>query len=384
MVVRRIPIRSQSPLNTSFGKFALSTLEKWHVPGVAIAVVDGDQTWSEGYGISSFPSTPVTPSTLFYAGSTTKAFTAAMMATLIADNDKYPHIQWTTPVSQLIREDFVLADEYLTQHITLEDILSHRTGLPRHDQAYGNNNMSRDTAVREIVRSIRHLPLTAELRTRFQYNNLMFVVAAHVIQSVTGEWLGDLLAREIWKPLGMEATFFSLEDALAADQDLARGYSYSYSDDDDDDEGQTEFKEVEWMPLNEISGAGSVITNVLDYAKWARSLMYKLPPLSQEVHKVIWEPRTLLPTDAEGPFTGPVAYALGWNTGVYQGYQFYEHTGGMNAFGAELILFPELKYAVTILGNTAVTSNFAAKKLAFQLIDDKLGVPAAKRFDWDA
>jgi CubicO group peptidase (beta-lactamase class C family) len=309
------------------------------------------------------------------------------MAQLVADNDKYPHIQWTTPVSQLIPEDFVLADEHATQHTTIEDTLSHRTGLPRHDQAYGNNNMSRDIAVREIVRSLRHLPLTAEPRTKFQYCNLMFVVASHVIQSVTGEWLGDLLAAKIWEPLGMKATFFSLQDAQAADEELARGYSYPYSDDDDDDsdEGgdEKEFREVEWMNLNEVSGAGSVITNVLDYAKWARSLLYKAPPLSPEIHKAIWEPRTLLPTDAEGPFTGPVAYALGWNTGVYQGYQFYEHTGGMNAFGAELILFPELKYAVTILGNTAVTSNFAAKQLAFHLIDEKLGVPPKRRFDWD-
>lgn len=243
--------------------------------------------------------------------------------------------------------------------------------------------MSRDIAVREIVRSLRHLPLTAEPRTRFQYCNLMFVVASHVIQSVTGEWLGDLLNRKIWAPLGMGETFFSLEDALAANSELARGYEYPYSD-DGDDKGDKKFKEVEWMPLNEVSGAGSVITNVLDYTKWARALMYKTGLLSSEVHKAIWEPRTLLPTDAEGSFTGPLAYALGWNTGVYQGHQFYEHTGGMNAFGAELILFPEIKYAVTILGNTAVTSNFAAKKVAFELIDDKLGVPAEKRFDWDA
>lgn len=321
---------------------------------------------------------------MFYAGSTTKAFTAAILATLVADNDNYPHIQWTTPVSKLIREDFVLADEYATQHITLEDILSHRTGLPRHDQAYGNNNMSRDIAVREIVRSLRHLPLTADQRTRFQYCNLMFVVASHVIQTVTGEWLGDLLKKQIWSPLGMEATFFSLEDAQAADEELARGYEYPYADEEDGEREDKEFEKVEWMPLNEVSGAGSVITTVLDYVKWARSLLYKAPPLSKEVHKAMWEPRTLLPTDVEGPFTGPVAYALGWNTGVYQGYQFYEHTGGMNAFGAELILFPELKYAVTILGNTAVTSNFAAKKLAFRLIDDKIGVLTEKRFDWDA
>ncbi|PYH98253.1 beta-lactamase/transpeptidase-like protein [Aspergillus ellipticus CBS 707.79] len=366
------------PLNSHFNKLVQDTLNQWHVPGIAIAVVDGDNTWTKvpnhppGYGIATFPSTPVTPTTLFYAGSTTKAFTAAIMAQLVEDNTTYPQVQWDTPISQLIRDDFVLADAHATAQTTIEDALSHRTGLPRHDQAYGNN-LPRDTAVRSIVRSLRHLPLTASPRTTYQYSNLMFVVAAHVIETLTGEWLGGLLTRSIWTPLAMASTFFDLSSAQQSNADLARGYAYSPDTDT--------YNEIEWMSLAEISGAGSVITNVADYAKWARALLNQTGPLSPAAHRAIWTPRTLMP--AEAPFTGPRAYALGWNTGVYRGVEFFEHTGGMNAFGAELILFPKLRYGVVALANTAGTSNYVEKALVFHLIDEKLGVPVGERFDWN-
>ncbi|PWY87986.1 beta-lactamase/transpeptidase-like protein [Aspergillus sclerotioniger CBS 115572] len=362
-----------NPLDESFKNLVHETLTQWHVPGISIAVVDGDNTWAEGYGTATFPSTPVTPSTLFYAGSTTKAFTAAILATLVTDNTNYPQVQWDMPISDLIREDFVLHDPHATSHTTIEDALSHRSGLPRHDQAYGNH-LPRDTAVREIVRQLRHLPLTAPPRTKFQYCNLMYVAATHIIETLTGEWLGDILAREIWHPLDMTATFFDLDDAKQAPEDLARGYYHSVNEDT--------YHEVDWMPCNEISGAGAVITNVLDYAKWARALLDQTEPLSQAVYKAIWEPRTLAPSGE--PFTGPTAYALGWWTGFYQGVQYYEHTGGVNAFGAELILFPALRFAVIALANTAGTSNYAEKALAFHLVDERLGVPVEKRFDWNA
>ncbi|OOF96712.1 hypothetical protein ASPCADRAFT_514954 [Aspergillus carbonarius ITEM 5010] len=362
-----------NPLDERFKNLVHETLNQWHVPGISIAVVDGDHTWAQGYGTATFPSTPVTPSTLFYAGSTTKAFTAAILAALVSDNTNYPQVQWDTPISQLIRDDFVLHDSHATSHTTIEDALSHRSGLPRHDQAYGHH-LSRDTAVREIVRQLRHLPLTAPPRTKFQYCNLMYIAASHIIETLTGEWLGDIFAREIWHPLNMTATFFDLDDAKQAPEHLASGYYHSIDEDT--------YHKVDWMPCNEISGAGAVITNVLDYAKWARALLDQTEPLSPAVYKAIWEPRTLAPS--EPPFTGPRAYALGWWTGVYQGVQYYEHTGGVNAFGAELILFPALRFAVVALANTAGTSNYAEKALAFHLVDERLGVSVEKRFDWNA
>ena len=88
----------------------------------------------QGYGLASIDTPkPVTPSTLFYTGSTTKSFTAAAMSLLVDDTTNYSNIEWSTPISKLIRDDFVMEEEYATGHITIEDALSHRTGMPRHD-----------------------------------------------------------------------------------------------------------------------------------------------------------------------------------------------------------------------------------------------------------
>ncbi|KAJ6037036.1 penicillin-binding protein [Penicillium herquei] len=365
-----------SPLKErQFESLVQKTLDRWHVPGMAIAIVDGDHTWAEGYGLASLPSTPVTPSTLFYGGSTTKAFTAAMLAKLM--EDPATKIRWDTPISQLLPEDFVLSDKCTGDQITVEDALSHRTGLPAHDHA------SSRTSVRENVRQLAHLPLTAKLRTRFQYNNLMYVTASHIIETVTGQWLGDCLARSFWQPLGMNGTYFSLEDAQTAPETLARGYYYSGHGGDENGV----YHEVDWMTLKEVSGAGSVITNVLDYAKWVHALLRPQTFVeknifqSPETFHQLWKPRTLIP--AAAPFTGPRAYALGWITECYMGIQIYEHTGGMNAFGAQLLLVPELEFGVIILANTSNTSNYAAQLLAFHLLDERLGIPRHQRFDWD-
>lgn len=280
-------------------------------------------------------------------------------------------MQWDTPICQLIRDDFVLEDDYCTNHITIEDALSHRTGMPRHDLAYGGHYAGHKATVKDIVRSLRHLPLTAELRTKYQYCNTMFVVASHVIETLTSSWLGDLMAKLLWTPLGMYATFFSTEDAKNASDELARGYYY----------GDGEYHQVEWMNLDDCSGAGSVVSNVLDYARWARALMRKTTPLSEAGQEAIWRPRTHMPY-AE-PYSGFRSYCFGWVTGVYQGHQFYEHTGGMNAFGAELIIFPDLNFSVVAFANTATTSNYAEEALVYHLIDEKLGLPKERRFDWN-
>ncbi|KAJ5088695.1 beta-lactamase/transpeptidase-like protein [Penicillium angulare] len=367
-----------NPMNREgFKDLVHQTLDKWHVPGMAIAVIDGDNTWSEGYGFAKLPSTPVTPSTLFYAGSTTKAFTAAMIAKLIEDPTR--DIEWGTPIAELLPGDFSLTDKTVADQITVEDALSHRTGLPGHDHASAHTN------VRENVRRIAHLPMAAKPRTRYQYNNLMYVVASRVIESATGQWLGDSLARCFWQPLEMANTHFSLKDALAGPAALATGYYYPGWRGESQDEKA--YREVDWMPLEEVSGAGSVITNVLDYTKWVRAFLRPETFVEKDIFKSedtvrqLWEPRTLMPADA--PFTGPRAYCLAWRTGVYHGVQFFEHTGGMNAFGAQLLLAPKLQFAVIILANTSQTSNFAAQFLAFHLLDERLGILESQRFDWN-
>jgi len=318
----------------------------------------------------------VTTKTNFFAGSTTKAFTAAAVSLLIADNEKYPHVQWTTPVCELIRDDFVLHDEWATKHLTLEDILSHRTGMPSHDRALGRPRGSRSVdeerlaAPRDIVRQLRHLPATKEPRTTYQYCNAMFVTAAHVVQTLTGQWLGDFLRERIWEPLRMNNTYFSTEDATAAGE-LAKGYYY--------DEERQEYVEVPNMSVDDGSGAGAVISNVDDYAKWAQAIMTRSDVLPPAAWDEIFTSRTIMYEG--GSLTGPQTYALGWRKGVYKGHLVYQHSGGMDAYSAQIVLLPDVQYTVIMFGNTAGSAWFAEQALVWHLIDEKLQVPAADRPD---
>ncbi len=319
----------------------------------------------------------MTPSTLFYPGSTTKSFTAAAVSLLIDDtvNSSTP-LTWQTQISSIIREDFVLPDEYSTFHVTLEDALSHRTGMPRHDFSYGGPNFT----VRDAVRSLRYLPLTAEIRTKFQYCNLMYVVVSHAIETITKRWLGDVLFERIWKPLGMFNTFFSLEDAEAAvsagKASLARGYMWLNK--------TQEYAGVPYIDETAASGAGAVISNVLDYAKWLQCMMTMSPPLSQAGHAAVISPRIHSMIPDLPPFTGPESYGLGWQISIYRNEPLIWHGGGLTGFGAAMGYLPRRQWGVAMMGNTAGTSNFVQQILVFQLIDDLLSTPESERYNWTA
>ena len=111
-----------------------------------------------------------------------------------------------------MRDDFLLPEEYVTLHATIEDALSHRTGMPRHDLSYVGRNLT----LQDLVRTLRYLPITAEIRTRWQYCNMMYMTISHFIETWSGMWLGDFLRTRIYEPLNMTNTFFSLSDAQEA------------------------------------------------------------------------------------------------------------------------------------------------------------------------
>ncbi|RYP60415.1 hypothetical protein DL769_008118 [Monosporascus sp. CRB-8-3] len=342
-----------NPLDESFEKIVGKALEEWHVPGLSIAVIDGDDTWAEGYGSATPNSTPVTPSTLFYTGSTTKAFTCAILAMMMESGDegkKSPSLSalgWQTPISSLVRDDFVLQDEWATAHLTLEDALSHRTGFPRHDKAlalrYGDDD--HPVTMRDVARSLRHLPAVAEPRVAWRYCNYMYLVASHVIQTLTGRWLGTTMREWIWAPLGMKSTYFSLEDAQAGPEDLASGYYWDYQ-----------------------NGGGS--------------LLREEGPVPKAAHAALKTPRMVMPPDSRKGFDAPMTYALGWMASTYKGHRVYTHGGGIEAYGAD-VFFPDLDYGVVAMGNTAITSNAVGELMAWKLINDKLGVPEEERPDWE-
>ncbi|CZT15105.1 uncharacterized protein RCC_01003 [Ramularia collo-cygni] len=126
---------------------------------MGLAIVDGDNVTTKGYGFAKPPNVAATADTLWFTGSTTKAFVGAAAAgILVQDKEKYPDVKWSTPLSKLLPGDFLLSKDYETSHTTLEDAVSHRSGLPAHDLAYGWNNASS----LDIIRKMRHLPLSQQ------------------------------------------------------------------------------------------------------------------------------------------------------------------------------------------------------------------------------
>lgn len=315
----------------------------------------------------------MTPNTLLYPGSTTKAFTAASMSLLI---DEIDDLEWDTPIATLIRDEFVLSDEYSTTHITLEDTLSHRTGMPRHDFTYGWPNAT----VADIVRNMRTLPLAAELRTKFQYCNIMFTTVGYVIERISGKKLADFFHDRIWKPLGMLDTYASVNDAKNSDRYFATGYFW--------DNDTMAYKPMPYAPIHTIGGAGALISTVQDYAKWLRMMISRSAPLSKEGHESIMTPRSMLEPELLGVVknhtVGDGVYALGWWKYVYRGQQVVAHGGSIRGFGALALFLPDLEWGVTIFANTQGTSNMVADILAYHLIDEMLGIPQEKRLDLTA
>ncbi len=174
--------------------------------------------------------------------------------------------------------------------------------------------------------------------------------------------------------------YFSTPDAKKAPEFLAQGYIYNQS--------REEYQPVPFMDLTITSGAGAVVSNVLDYSKWLKALLSSSGPISKEGHTELKKARTLIDQNSpfavkNSPYTGPQAYSLGWFTGVYKGYEYFEHPGGMEAFGADVIFFPALNYGLVAFGNTATTSNAVEQRLIWHLVDNKLGIPQNERFDWD-
>jgi len=252
-------VQTTDPFSPTFEILVNKTINYYNVSGLAISIVDGDSIYAKGYGYAHFPNTPITPETIFMAASTAKAFTSAALSFLVDDDVKYPEVGWTTPISQLIPDDFVLEDEYTTLHATIEDALVHRTGMARHDFSYpgGPNQTSR-----EIVRALRYHPMVAPFRTALIYSNIIYITLAHVVEVLSGQFIGDFLSDHVFKPLNMKDTYYRLSDTLNSGKPFAKPHYYR--------SGTGTFQEMNYVDESGMEGAGGSFSTVLDYAKWSR------------------------------------------------------------------------------------------------------------------
>src|ERR1044071_240608 len=265
------PVRAQNGTPASlngFDGFVEQVMKDWHVPGIAVAIVkDGRVVYAKGYGFRDVKKgLKVTPDTLFAIGSCSKSFTATSLAILNGEGKFY----WDKPLRDYM-PDFRLYDAYATNQMRPRDLVTHQSGLPRHDLVWYGSPLSRN----ELYERLRYLEQNKPLHAKYQYNNLMFMTAGVLIERLSGNSWEDFVRRRILDPIGMKNTNFSVKDAQkTADFSLPYG------------ETNGEVKEISFRNIDAIGPAGSINSSVNEMTHW---LMLQLGKGKYEGKQIIAE-----------------------------------------------------------------------------------------------
>src|SRR4030095_7570500 len=245
-------VSAQQAPGADFEAYVNKSIADWGVPGVAVAIVKDDRVvFARGFGVRQLNKpAPVDEHTLFAIGSSSKAFTAASLAMLV-DEKK---LKWDDPATKYL-PGFQLFDPYSTRELTVNDLVSHRSGLARGDLLWYASHYDRN----EVLRRVRYLQPSWRLLYRFGYQNIMFLAAGQIIPSITGKSWDDFVRERIFTPLGMKSSSTSIR-ALANSDDVASPHARL------DDVVRV----VSWRNIYNIAPAGSINSNVEDMAQWVR------------------------------------------------------------------------------------------------------------------
>lgn len=334
---------------------------RFRVEGLAVAVVQGGETLlARGFGVRERDSAlPVTDQTLFAIGSSTKAFTASLVAALVDDG----LVEWDTPIREYLPE-FRMHDPVATEHATLRDLLSHRCGLPRHDLVwYSNSSVTRA----EMVRRLRYLEPNKTFREMWQYNNLMYLTAGYLAGEVLGCSWEEAVRQRLLAPLRMTNTNFSTIESQKSDD-----YAVPYTE-RDDKVLPVEFRE---LPLG--APAGSINSCVADMAGWVAAQLNDgrlgdRQVISTSALRELQAPTMVMP---EGPQlwseTYLTGYALGWMLESYRGHKLVHHGGNVDGFSTLVAFAPKADIGVVALSNMNGTP--VPNVVVYRVLDELLGL----------
>lgn len=362
-------VAQDAPLQ-GFDDYVNKAIKDWDVPGVAIAVVKDDKiVFAKGYGVREIGKPDrVDERTIFAIGSSSKAFTAAAIAMLV-DEGK---LKWDDPATKYL-PGFQLYDPVVTREMTVRDLLTHRIGLERGDALWYATDMNRD----EILRRIRYLKPSSSMRSKFGYQNIMYLAAGQIVPSVTGKTWDDFLRERIFMPLGMNSTGTSIS-ALKSANDVAAPHSKF-------DEQVTA---IPYRMIDNIGPAGSINSNVVDMAQWVRLQLNNGTYQGKQLISLanineMQSPQTIIRLEGSMKTLYPEAhflnYGMGWFLSDYRGRKMVEHGGSIDGMRGLVAMIPEEKIGVVILANLSGTT--VSVPLAYRIFDAYLGAPQR---DWSA
>ena len=360
LFLQSVPAQNAKPDKRLAGLDTLVSrvLHDWHAPGVSIAVVEKNRVvFTGGFGFRDVANKlPVTPNTLYAIGSCTKAFTASMIGMLAAEG----RLDIDKPVRTYLPE-LKFANEYLNDHVTLRDMMSHRTGLPRHDLSWYGASAGRN----ELMRRIEYLQPTAELRAKYQYNNFMFMSVGIVIEKITGKSWEDNVKERILDPVGMHHTVVSIEEM---EKNNDRSLAYDLKND-------TVIRHIPFRNIDAIAPAGALNSCATDMAAWLITWINSGKYEGKEIFPAAYRDQAIsvqmatgggLPA-AENPDVHFGGYGLAWGMSSYRGHYRVSHNGGIDGFISSTSFFPSDSIGIFVVSNqdgpVSAIRNFIADRM---------------------
>lgn len=352
-------------IGSKLDAYILEAMDDWQIPGMAVCIVkDNKVLLNRGYGVAEHGTQiEVDENTLFLIGSITKAFTATAMTQLAIEHE----ISLNDPVKHWLPE-LELSDPWLTANVTIQDLLSHRSGLNK----YAGDFMFFDTdfSSEDYMAHMKHLPITHEFRS-FAYTNVGYFLIGQVIKSVSNTTYPEYIQSKLFDPLGMSRSGV-IPSNWEKQDNHASPHSYT--------EGSLHIMKV--GKADNMAASGGIYSSSSDLSKWLMAQLddgrlFRQAGLSPELTKLTVTPKVVI-GKAGMPYTmfnrsQFEHYASGWYNMDYEGRELITHNGGMYGFSSSVSLVPEINLGIAILTNADTHLLFEALKL--EIIDAFLGLP---------
>ena len=353
---------------TQIDELVNKTLKAFDVPGIAVAIVkDGKIIQAKGYGIRSLQTgEKVDENTLFGIASNSKAFTCAALA-LLVDEGK---LDWDDKVIRYL-PNFKMYNSYVTEDFTIRDLVTHRSGL---GLGAGDLMFWPDKShftISDVIHNLRYLKPVSDFRSKYDYDNLLYVVAGEVLSKVSGKNWDQFIEERLFQPLQMNrsrASWNRVKDTInviAAHAPI---------------DGKVQVINRYTNPI--IDAAAGIYSSASDMAHWAilqindgrYGVNLDQQLFSVKEHTEMWTPQTIIPVTATPPYnTHFSAYGLGWFLSDVKGYKQVTHTGGLEGMVTQVTLLPELKLGIIVLTNQQSGAAFNA--ITNTIKNSYLGIP---------
>ncbi len=330
-------------LDQAFDAAIDSVLKAWKVPGLGIGVVKGNRiVLLKGYGFKNLEEKiPVTPTTKFAIGSVTKSFAVTALAAQAAAG----LFDWDAPVRRYL-PDFQMFDAAASERMTPRDLVTHRSGLPRHDVMWGGGTFTRE----ELYQRLRYLEPTRDFRSVWQYQNLMYMTAGYLSGKLDRLPWETVVKNRVFEPLGMATADASVND-LQRSTDYSFGYARLPSD---------SVVRVPSRNLDVIAPAGSINANITEMLKYVTMHLNQGQSEGREIipatqARQMQAPQMVIPPPTiAGPGgleLGHESYGMGFFINTYRGHKLVHHGGNIDGFSAEVNFLPNDSIGIVVLTN---------------------------------